>query len=70
MFYGVTASVFSLITTFGQLLLLRILSGDESARFKMKNGLEMDSFKKSFQEKDHSLENVYAVADSLKLYLE
>lgn len=70
MVFGVTATVASLFIRFGRRLLLKVLSKDDRAKVKMPSAEEVELYKTAFREKYSLLEDVYCVADGLKLHLE
>lgn len=70
MLFGVTASVCSLFIRLGRRLLLKILSRDQHAAVRMPTQDEIKAFQDAIAAKYSMLEDVYAVADGLKLYLE
>lgn len=68
--FGITASVASLFIRFSRRLVLKMLSTDDKAKVKMPTIDEVREFSKSINEKYSLLQDVYCVADGLKLRLE
>ena len=68
--FGVSGSVCSLFIRYGRRLLLHVLRNDQHARIRMPTNEEVTDFQSVICAKYSSLQNVYAVADGLKLYLE
>eukprot|EP00171_Calliarthron_tuberculosum_P003036 IDg3036t1 len=68
--FGVTGSVCSLFIRFGRRILVRVLANDTRAQICMPTDNEVDEFKMAFERKYEHLQNVYCVADGLKLLLE
>lgn len=64
---GITASVCSVFIRFGRRLLLRVLARDSRSRVEMPSLSELPSLKSSIHERYSMLEDVYCVADGLKL---
>lgn len=70
MLFGITHSVCVMFIRFARRLLIKVLSKDDSARVKMPSNEEIELFKGKIREKYSMLDDVYAVADGLKLQLE
>lgn len=68
--FGITASVCSLFLRFGRRLLVECLSHDARAAIRMPSDEDILLFQQSFAEKYSLLQDVFAVADGLKVYLE
>ena len=68
--FGITASVCSVFIRFERLLLLRVLARYPRSRVEMHSLSELPSLNSSIHERYSMLEDVYCVADGLKLRLE
>ncbi len=68
--FGVTHAVVSVFLRFGRRILIQILRKHEQARVKMPSGEEIESFKGAIKLKYPLLENVWCMADGLKLKIE
>lgn len=68
--FRVTASVAFLLIRFGRILMLHSFSDDSNGMVRMTSEQEIERYKNAFESMYHTLEDVYAVADGLEIYLE
>ena len=70
MLLGITYSVCSIFLRFGGHILRRVVKSNPVASISMPTAQETPQYRDSISEKYSLLENVYAMADGLKLYLQ
>lgn len=68
--FGITGSVCSLFLRFGRRVLMKVLKNDPNAEVRMPSGPELEGLKLAISGKYSLLQNVFCVADGLKLHLE